>query len=228
MCGRTSLFQPQSEIERRFSGNVPSDWTPSYNIAPEDDLLTVQSEEAEEMSLLTWGLRPHWVDDPDDWGHPINARAETVSEKPAFRDAFENRRCLVAADGFYEWKGERGHKQPYRIERADDELFSFAGLWESWSKNGENVETVTIITTEPNDVVGSIHDRMPVMLEADQESTWLESDDQGELLELLDPYPDDLTEAYPISKRVNNPDNDSADILEPIDIGDQAGLEEFG
>lgn len=121
---------------------------------------------------MNWGIRPHWIDDPNDWSHPITARAETVAEKPSFRGAFEERRCLVLADGFYEWKGSRGAKTPYRIERGDDEAFAFAGLWETWSSNGDELETVTIITTESNDLMESIHDRMPVILDESDERRW--------------------------------------------------------
>lgn len=143
-----SLFDPQPEIKRRFDAEFNNDWQPRYNIAPQQELAVIQNEAPEEIDQLEWGLIPDWVDDVDDWPKPINARAETVAEKPAFRSAFEKRRCLVLADGFYEWKGERGQKQPYRIERTDDEPFAFAGLWERWGSIGDVRETVTINTTE--------------------------------------------------------------------------------
>jgi putative SOS response-associated peptidase YedK len=228
MCGRTSLFVPPQEIERRFDAEFIDRWTPQYNIAPQEKLATIQNDASKEIDQLEWGLIPHWVDDPGDGPKPINARAESVAEKPYFRDAFSKRRCLVIADGFYEWKGERGHKQPYRVQTVDGDPYAYAGLWESWGTNGDTRETVTIITTEANGVVAPIHDRMPVMLEPDEEDVWLESDDEDELAGLLDPYPNELTEAYPISKKVNDPGYEQPDVIEPVDIGEQSGLGEFG
>jgi len=146
-----------------------------------------------------------------------------------FREAFEQRRCLIPADGFYEWAGQRGNKQPYRIELANREPYAYAGLWETWSANGgEPRVTCTILTTEANEVVGEIHDRMPVMLEPDEEATWLNGSGVDELQRVCDPYPADEMRAYPVSKQVNNPQNDSPDLLEEIDIGQQSGLDEFG
>ncbi len=179
------------------------------------------------MGHLEWGLLPHWAEDPDDVPRPINARSETSVEKPMFRDAFEKRRCLLLADGFYEWKGRRGSKQPYRIERPDREPYAYAGLWDTWQQKGEAVGTCTILTTEANDVVADIHDRMPVILEPGEEKNWLNGAGVDELQTLCKPYPGDLR-AYPVSKRVNNPQNDSADLLEEIDIGEQSGLSDFG
>ena len=227
MCGRMSLFKPSKEIGVRFGVEPGRDYTPRYNIAPQQRLDVVTDLDVDEMDRFQWGLRPHWVDDPDDWGHPINARAETVDSKPSFRAAFAERRCLVVADGFYEWQGESGKKRPYRVHRADDDLFAFAGLWESWGENGDELQTVTIITTEPNDTMEPIHDRMPVMLEPDDEARWLEEDDPAELKAMLDPYPDELTDAYEISTKVNSPSNDSPDIIEPLGHG-QSGLGQFG
>jgi len=226
MCGRTSLFVPQSVLEERFNASAIQPITPRYNIAPGDDLAAIQNDAPEEIDLLQWGLIPHWVDDPDDWPKPINARAETVADKPAFSEAFDKRRCLVLADGFYEWGGERGHKQPFRVTRSDDEPFAMAGLWETW-ENGEARETVTVITTDSNETIAPIHDRMPVILEPDEESTWLEADDEDALGALLDPFPDDYTKTYPISTAVNNPSNDSPEVIEPVDRPEQSGLGEF-
>jgi len=223
MCGRFSLFAPQTDVEKRFGAEVSGDWEPRYNIAPQDDIAVITNERTNEIEQYQWGLIPHWVDDPDDWHKPINARAETIDEKPSFRDAFDKRRCLVLADGFYEWKGDRGSKTPYRIERVDDEPFAFAGLWETW---GEDLQTVTIITTEPNAVMEPIHDRMPVLLERDNEPAWLAEDNREARKNLLDPYADDELEAFEISTTVNNPANDSPSIVEPIGHG-QAGLSEF-
>jgi len=231
MCGRTSLAVAPDILKRRFDAQPgPGVEIPQrYNIAPGEELVAIQNDAPEEFDLLQWGLLPHWADDPDDVPNPINARSETVAEKPMFREAFKQRRCLIPADGFYEWKGSRGSKHPYRIERVDREPYAYAGLWDSWvSASGETRATCTILTTDANDVVGEIHDRMPVMLEPSEEATWLNGGGLDELLSLCDPYPDDELRAYPVSKRVNNPQYDSADLLEEIDIGEQSGLDEFG
>ena len=228
MCGRTSLFVPQSVLEERFEAVALEPIPPRYNIPPGDDLAVVKNDAPEAIDLLEWGLLPHWVDDPDDWPMPINARSETVADKPAFREAFARRRCLVLADGFYEWGGERGHKQPFRVTRTDDQPFAMAGLWESWGDNGAQRETVTILTTDSNETIAPIHDRMPVMLEPAEEADWLAAEDHESLLTQLDPYPDEITRAYPISTAVNDPSNDSPDVIEPVERDHQSGLGEFG
>ncbi len=232
MCGRTSLAVDPGILKRRFDAQPgPGVEIPMrYNIAPGEELVAVQNDAPEEFDLLEWGFIPGWADDPDDVPTPINARGETAAEKPMFREAFEERRCLIPADGFYEWSGSRGSKQPYRIERVDREPYAYAGLWESWSppKGDGTRVTCTILTTDANDVVGEIHDRMPVMLEPDEESTWLNGAGVDELKAVCDPYPAEEMRAYPVSKRVNNPQNDSPELLEEIDIGEQSGLDEFG
>lgn len=228
MCGRTSLFVPQSVLEDQFDASAVEPITPRYNIAPGDDLATITNNAPDEITQFEWGLLPAWVDDPANSPKPINARAETVAEKPMFRDAFEERRCLVLADGFYEWKGQRGSKQPYRITRKHDQPFAFAGLWEQReAQNGGTRETVTIITTDANDVVADVHDRMPVILEDSDVKTWLTADDQPTLESILDPYAADTLRAYPVSKQVNNPANDSPDLIEEIDVGEQVSFDEF-
>ena len=176
---------------------------------------------------IEWGLLPSWVDDPEDSPRPINARSETAHEKPMFRSAFKERRCLVLSDGFLEWKRRRGSKQPYRIERADGNSFAFAGLWETWGHNGDFLETCTILMTDANEVVGEVHDRMPVMLEPDDIDIWLGDGGPDAWQSVLDPYPDDFLTTFPVSRRVNDPSNDSSAVLEPIDIGEQSGLGDF-
>ena len=246
-------------LRSRFGADptrVAEDYVPRYNIAPSQGLLVVTNEEPETMDVYDWGLVPEWADDPDDVPTPINARSETASEKPMFRDAFQHRRCLVLADGFYEWQGARGSKQPYRICRRDREPFAFAGLWSHWqphedaATDGGNTTdrgrttrrqdddvaadggtadrwTTTILTTAANDVVEPIHDRMPVILEPDEEDAWLTGTPE-EATDVLDPHPPDTLEAYPVSKRVNDPSNDDESILEEVDVGTQSGLDEFG
>jgi putative SOS response-associated peptidase YedK len=182
----------------------------------------------ETIDALEWGLIPHWAETASG-NRPINARAETVTEKRSFRDAYENRRCLVLADGFYEWQGADGGKQPYRVTLESEEPFAMAGLWERWQPpqkqtgladfgdgqpdaETDPVETFTVITTEPNDVVGELHDRMAVVLQKDEEQRWLA--DGG--ADLLQPYPDEMT-AYPVSTAVNDPSNDRPDLVEKVD-----------
>ena len=231
MCGRFSLSVPPDVLEARFDAEATAHVAPRHNIAPGQPVAAIRDDAPAEIDQLEWGLLPGWVDDPDGYPSPINARVETLPEKASFRDAFAKRRCLVLADGFYEWQGRRGRKRPYRVERADGEPFAFAGLWETWSPPSGATDdarrTTTIVTTGANDVVSPIHDRMPVMLEPGEERRWLAEDDPAELQSLLDPYPDGLVRAYEVSTRVNDPANDSAAVAEPLDHG-QSGLGEFG
>ncbi|QLG63606.1 SOS response-associated peptidase [Halorarum salinum] len=230
MCGRTSLAVDLAVLEERFDARPAEGVTirPRYNVAPRDDLLVVRNDVPHEFDLLEWGLLPQWADDPEDVPRPINARSETVAEKPMFRDAFESRRCLVPADRFYEWQGTRGSKQPYRIERPDRSPFAYAGLWETWTPaEGDPRVTCTVLTTDANEVVEPIHDRMPVILEEGNEERWLSEESPDELRSVLKPYPSDELHAYPVSKRVDDPGNDSADLLEEVDVGDQSGLGDF-
>ena len=228
MCGRTSLFTPQPEIERRFDAEFEFDYEPRYNIAPGGELAIVRNRGSETIQKATWGFVPEWADDVDAGPRPINARAETVSEKALFRSAFEDRRALVIADGYYEWAGNRGGKQPYHIARADEKPFAMAGLWSQVPGNGGGTRTVTIITTEPNDSVASIHDRMPVILEPDIESKWLEDTTEAELTELLRPYAGPDLQPRQISTLVNDPTNDSPAVIDPIGGREgQTGLGDF-
>lgn len=228
MCGRTSLAVDPAVLERLFDVSVGVDYEPRYNIAPSDDLLAVRNDDPDEATLLNWGFVPHWATDPSDAPTPINARSETVHEKRLFEEAFRERRCVVFADGFYEWQGSRGSKQPFRIERRDREPFTFAGLWDVWEPaDGPARATCTILTTDANSVVGEVHDRMPVMLERGEEATWLTGDGPMAWRSVLDAYPDDLLRAYPVSKRVNSPENDDPSLLEEVDVGTQSGLHEF-
>ena len=225
MCGRFSLFAPQDDLSKRFGADVAFDYEPRYNIAPRTDIATIRNTDDEHVVEQEWGLLPHWADDTDEEPRPINARSETVAENNMFKNAFEKRRCLVPADGFYEWRGERGSKQPYRLHLVEDDPFAMAGIWNRFEANGNKLETVTILTTEPNAVMEPIHDRMPVVLERDEEDTWLHGA-PADALDVCGPYDGGEMEAYEISTAVNNPGNESADIVEPAD-GEQAGLEEF-
>lgn len=226
MCGRNSLFIPQSELEDRFDARIVADggYEPRYNIAPGEGLEVITNDATDEIDRFQWGLAPEWLDDPSDgW---INARSETADEKPAFRAAWKRRPCLVLSSGFYEWKEQnRGGKIPYRVFRESDPAFAFAGLWEEREDNGETLRTVTILTTDANDLVEPIHDRMPVILERDREEDWLTSGEE-ERKELCHPYQDGDLDAYQISRQVNNPENDEATIIEP-DSGSQSDLGQF-
>lgn len=217
MCGRTSLFVPLDDLETRFDATyaADSDYSPRFNIAPGEPLEVVTGDEPETIDRYTWGLVPSWADDPDDAGW-INARSETAHEKPAFRAAWHERPCLVLSSGFYEWQAENGGpKQPYRIYRDRDTAFAMAGLWEYWEgENGDSVHSVTILTTDSNDLVAPIHDRMPVILAREEESTWLTAG-PDERERLCRPYPGDDLDAYPISRSVNDPGNDEATVIEP-------------
>lgn len=227
MCGRFGLFARAEAIEDRFDATFQFDYEPRYNVAPEaEPVAAVPDEAPDALEPFSWGLVPHWVEDPDDWPSPINARAETVHEKPAFRDAFRNRRCLVPANGFYEWTGRRGKRIPHWITVDDDGLFAMAGIWETWGDEGDRERSLAIVTTASNGVVGELHDRMPVILEPDEERTWLASEDEDELRGLLDPYPDERTAEREVSTAVNVPSNDSPALIEPVG-GDQSGLDEF-
>lgn len=227
MCGRTSLFAPQSVLASRFDAEPVEPLEPRYNIAPREDLAVIRKDAPETIDLLEWGLLPSWVENPADAPRPINARAETVATKRSFAEAFEQRRCLVLADGFYEWQETRGGKQPYRVERTDRKPFAMAGLFERWEGDDEVQETVTVVTTEPNAVVEPLHHRMAVVLDADEEERWLADADPRAHQELLDPSPADQWRSYPVSTRVNDPDNDDPSIVEEIDPDTQTGLDEF-
>ncbi|RDI70369.1 SOS response-associated peptidase [Halopelagius longus] len=234
MCGRYSLFTPAEELRDRFDAEPARRLKPRYNCAPGQELPVVTNDAPEEMRFLKWGLVPGWADDRSAKDGLINARAETVDEKPSFREAFERRRCLVPADGFYEWAAPDGEKRPYRVAFEDDRPFAMAGLWERWrpertqtglgdfadggaaDADPDVLETFTVVTTDPNEVVAELHDRMAVVLDPDEEETWLHGDSE-EAASLLDTHPGDEMRAYPVSARVNNPANDAPDLIEPVE-----------
>ena len=221
MCGRFTLTDPTQDLAVQFNLPEIPDMQPRYNIAPTQPVAAVRvapESAARELTLLHWGLIPFWAKDLKIGSRMINARPETVSEKPAFRAAFRQRRCLVVADGFYEWqKLERG-KQPFYIRLHDGKPFAFAGLWESWNApDGSNILSCTIITTTPNSLLAPIHNRMPVILPPDAYEHWLtpgEVDAQA-TQPLLKPYPADEMHAYAVSRLVNNPANDNPQCILP-------------
>jgi putative SOS response-associated peptidase YedK len=226
MCGRTALATDPTVLAERFGVTIREEYTPRYNIAPGDGLLAVRNDQPTCTEELTWGFLPEWAEDSGQGPTPINARCEGIDESNLFADAFASRRCLLLADGFYEWAGPAGRKQPYRIERVDGAPYAYAGLWSRWTGDGAERWTCTILTTEANGTVGEIHDRMPVMLEPGAEPTWLDGADSDAWRSVFDPYPDDLLRAYPVSSRVNDSTNDGPGVTE--EVGSQSGLEDFG
>jgi putative SOS response-associated peptidase YedK len=213
MCGRFSLTANEAELNLRFElegGDAP--YVPRYNGAPTQMLAVITGEKPHKLSYHRWGLIPPWAKDISIGNKMINARAETITEKASFRTPLFSKRCLVPADGFYEWQQDAG-KQPYRIFVKENPIFSMAGLWERWkSPEGEVIESFNIITTEANDFMKSIHNRMPVILKQKDEKTWLGSKDSAEILSLLNPYSSEDMDAFPVSKLVNSPRNDSREV----------------
>jgi putative SOS response-associated peptidase YedK len=220
MCGRYTLRTPVQTLAEEFGivGTLP-EVQPRYNVAPTQEVAAVLTEDDERhLEMLRWGLIPSWADDPAIGNRMINARAETVSEKPSFRKAFKERRCLIPADGFYEWQKTGSGKQPYYIRMEDGSPFAFAGLWEIWGRYGEEIRSCTILTTDANELVGEVHPRMPVILPPEDYGPWLGPDIQEAepLLDLLRPYPDEAMEAYQVSRLVNSPSNDDERCVESM------------
>jgi putative SOS response-associated peptidase YedK len=208
MCGRFALTSPPDVIAALFDLVLPPDVGPRYNIAPTQPVGTVrQGDDGRTFDLLRWGLVPPWAKDISIGSRMINARSETAATKPAFRSAMKRRRCLIPADGFYEWQPRGSEKQPFFIHAKDGGLLVFAGLWESWVQDDEEIESCTILTTEANATTEAMHDRMPVILAPSDFDAWLDPgrQDAAELAPLLRPAPDDLLDAYPVSRRVNKP-----------------------
>jgi putative SOS response-associated peptidase YedK len=219
MCGRFQISKVIDEVQIRFHIDVEKEWYRQiFNVGPMMSVPVITNEEPERMNFFRWGLVPFWAKDASIGNKLINARAESIGEKPAFKNALKKRRCLVPADGFYEWKRTGPIKQPYRICRKDEGLFAFAGLWETWKDaEGKELQTFTIITTTPNQVVSGIHDRMPVILRPEFETLWLDSQvSVDEAMSYLQPYPAEDMKAYPVSSQVNSVRNNSVELLNPV------------
>jgi len=222
MCGRYTQISSPQKISKEFKVpfNITPKFHPAYNIAPSQPVLALLVENNnQKFDFVNWGLIPSWAKDPAIGNRMINARAETISEKPSYRGPFKHSRCLVIADGFYEWKKGPGASQPYYIRLKSKNPFGFAGLWSHWtSDDGSEIRSCTIITTEADDFMRPIHNRMPVILQEKARGEWLDphNSDQKTLLSLLGPYPAKEMEAYPISKIVNSPINDLPDCIKPI------------
>lgn len=225
MCGRYRLSRRKQLIEEYFeTASWDDDWSPRYNIAPTQQVPVIRQhpkEPVRQISLMRWGLIPHWAKDASGAASTINARSETAATKPAFRDPLKYQRCLIPADAFYEWKRDRTSKQPYCFVVNNGEMFAFAGLWDGW-KNGEGqwIKTCSILTTIPNAVTSAIHDRMPVILEPERYDLWLDPGMQNgaTISELLKPYDARLMRCYPVGSRVNHVGNDDEECSRPVEI----------
>lgn len=221
MCGRYAIITAPEAIRRLFGYHERPNFPARYNVAPTQPVPIVRLQAGERhFALVRWGLIPAWVKDPKAFTLLINARGESVLDKPAFSNAMKRRRCLIPADGFYEWKRTGDAKQPYFVRLRSGAPFAFAGLWETWTgPNGEEMDTAAIVTTAANKTVADIHDRMPVMLSPDQFELWLDSDRvrDREAAEILKPLPDDAVEAHPVSHAVNHVANDNPELVEPVE-----------
>jgi putative SOS response-associated peptidase YedK len=219
MCGRFVQYSAPEVYASQFDLDSICKAAPRYNIAPTQPVLAIRrtKDSKRELVPLRWGLVPSWSKGPDSRYSMINARTETVNSKPAYRNAFKHRRCLIPAEGFYEWKAGKGGKTPFLIRRADNEPFAMAGLWERWKgRAGEALESCTIVVTDANELVRDIHDRMPVILARNDFEGWLDPDnkDTTSLLTMLVPANPDRWTMYRVSRQVNSPRNDGPELLE--------------
>jgi len=223
MCGRSSLSKTEKELEERFNATFYTDGLvnynplPNYNVAPTHIMPVITNEAQNLFRAFRWGLIPFWAKDKKIGYRMINARIETLFEKSSFKQAVTKRRCLVPADGFYEWKKTSEGKQPYRIQTTDQEIFSMAGIWERWKnpQDGQLIFSFSVITQGPNELMEDIHNRMPAILRAEQETLWLADDiSPKDLVEMIEPYPSEHMKAYPVSMRVGNVSNNDAGLIE--------------
>ncbi len=238
MCGRYIIATDAEQLAFRFGAEAPTAGVAArYNAAPTQQLPVIVNAEPARIQLLTWGLVPAWARDKTGGTGLINARLETAAQRPSFRDAWRRRRCLVLADGFYEWQRTARGKMPMRIALKSDEPFAFAGLWEEWRGDGDDsrsaqsaenrwrrpgasgeavLRTFTILTTTPNELMAPIHKRMPVILRPEQEAAWLDTESDRDWQRVLGPYPSDAMTAYPVSSRVNSPRYDDPSLIGPL------------
>lgn len=223
MCGRFTRTRPLEEYAEYFQAAPTQASSPSYNVSPADDILAVVAEpdQSRHLTWLHWGLVPFWSAGPDRRYSMINARAETLAEKPAYRTAFRQHRCLIVADGFYEWQSSGEGKQPFYIRLKSGEPMAFAGLWDQWeAKDGSrSISSATIVTTTANARIRPIHDRMPVILPPEAFQPWLDPGltDPGRLAAFLQPISAEALEAWPVSTRVNSPSHQGEDLIRPVD-----------
>lgn len=219
MCGRFSQSKSKQDVKKRFNVKKVSEaLTPMFNVAPDMGIPVILNTVPDEVTLARWGLLPSWAKEQKTQYSMINARAETLYEKPAYKRLIKGHRCLIIADSFYEWKKVGPKKQPYRIMLKDEGLFAFAGLWDLWEKGENAILSCTIITTSANDVVNDVHERMPVILPREKEQDWLKLEDSGKLMQLLRPLDPAEMKLYPISTAVNNPGNNTKELFEEVKI----------
>jgi putative SOS response-associated peptidase YedK len=225
MCGRYRRTTREEELARRWSIPIPEqpDLPISWNVAPTAEVLAIRLKrdtKAQSFDWLRWGLIPYWSKDKRIAYSTINARAETIDKTPVFRQAFQKRRCLIPADGFYEWRKTRPPKVPFHIALKDESPFCFAGVWEAWKdpSTGEWLRSCSIITTEANELVAQIHDRMPVILRESDFATWLGDTRETDLKLLLRPYPPEVMQKWEISLRVNSAANNDPAIIDPVPL----------
>jgi putative SOS response-associated peptidase YedK len=231
MCGRYRLTAKERYLRDHFGLDEDLSWAPRWNIAPTQPVPIIRQHPKEPkrtFGLVRWGLIPYWAKDPSIGFKTINGMSETAAEKPAFRDAMKRRRCLIPADGFYEWKklGTK-EKQPYNFGMIDDSVFAFAGLWERWrDPAGEFLETCTILTTTPNSLVADVHDRMPVILKPEDYDLWLDPGvtDAALVADTLKPFDPRLMKKYPVSTRVNRAENDDQQCSQEVPIANTSQL----
>jgi putative SOS response-associated peptidase YedK len=222
MCGRFTLTVNPAELKDTFSDyNFPAMFAPRFNIAPTQPVLAIPNDDKFTADFFIWGLIPMWAKDPEIGNRLINARGETLAEKPSFRGSYRHKRCLILADGFYEWKafGGRKTKTPYYIHMQDRKPFALAGLWDHWeSPDGSSIKSCTIITTTPNELMGAIHDRMPVILHSRDYAKWLDPSPQTpeNLQPLIKPFPAEAMTAYPVSTLVNKATSDVPEMVVPV------------
>ncbi len=219
MCGRFTLHAPPEAVAGYFDIDAIPDLAPDYNIAPAQAVAAVRVPERDrELVMLRWGLVPSWAKDLQTGYRMINARAETVAEKPAFRTAFRQRRCLIPADGFYEWRKTPDGKQPWHIRMRDGGLFAFAGLWECWLGPDARIESCTIIVTHANETIRPVHDRMPVIIDPADFDRWLDPEcrDAKAMQALLQPWPAAGMEAFPVSRHVNRAQHNDVRCIAPV------------
>lgn len=221
MPERFALYHNLQTLAERFGIDPkPTSYEPKYNITPGQNVpVIIKDEDERKCVIMRWGLVPQWSNDPLIGFQMINARAETVAQKPDFKNSLRKRRCIVPCSGFYEWKKvDKKTKIPYHIKPENDNFFAFAGLWDSWNKDGGNLTTFAIITTTPNELIEPIHDRMAVILSKEDEQTWLDPNNQNPdvLVSLLKPYPSEEMQAYEISTFVSNAKNEGPECIAPI------------
>lgn len=225
MCGRSSLTKTEKEIEARFQATFYSEELvkynpiPNFNIAPTQRQAVITMSDSHHLRIFQWGLIPSWAKDKSIGSKMINARSETLEEKPAFKRLLPSKRCIIPLDGYYEWKTQGKSKIPFRIITTDQEIFAVAGLWDQWHNGSELVETFTIITIASNTLTAEIHDRMPAILTKENENHWIDEDISGhDAMQLLLPYPSEHMKAYQVSDRVNNVRENDASLTQPVKV----------